>query len=219
MWNCLATLRTRLCSPGVWLAGVIAISSPGALAFDGQSVGEYLSAGIGHVTAAKVEPPPALIEGKVRQGLLAVHARDAPVLDWASYLTDTIRIELFAIKIQAGLLTFHVRDAPLADVLHTIGYKLGFSVTIRGDLSIPVTGTFADVRLEQAITRLIGEHSWTMTYGLLEPDRQESGPSALHVYARRAKDTEPATVMQPTAKNSDLTDGPHSSQGKRRLND
>lgn len=210
MWDCLAALRTRLCSPAVWLAGVIVISSPSALALDGQSVGEYLGAGIGLATAAKIEPPPTPLEGKVRQGLLPVHARDAPVLDGASYLADAMRIEPFAIKVWGGLLTVHAREAPLADVLGVIGEKAGFTVTIKGDLDIPITDSFAGVRLERAIKRLVGEHSWVMIYGPSEPGRRKSGPLALHVFAHRARDTGPAAVMQPTVKEHKIA-GPDSS--------
>ena len=77
----LAALQNRLCFSAVWLAGIIVISSPDALALDGRSVGEYLSAGIGLATAAKVEPATAPTEVKVREGLLTVNARDVPLAD------------------------------------------------------------------------------------------------------------------------------------------
>ncbi len=43
------------------------------------------------------------------------------------------------VVVEQGLLTVHVRNAPLADVLRTIGERVGLSVTIRGDVNTTVT--------------------------------------------------------------------------------
>ncbi len=72
MWRYLAALQNRLGASAVWLAGVIVTSMPVVLALDGGSV---------LADAAKVVPPPARIEVKVREGLLTVNARDAPLGD------------------------------------------------------------------------------------------------------------------------------------------
>ena len=205
MWRTLVALPIRLCVLAVGLAAVIIASMPAALPLAGAS---YVA------DALKIGPPPAPLEGKVREGLPAVHARDAPVLAGASYLADAMMIGPFAdaidVTVQQGLLTVHARDAPVADVLRVIGEKAGFTVTIKGDLGIPVTDSFAGVRLDKAIERLVGEHSWTMIYGPSEPGRRAAGPSALQVYARRARDTGPAAVMQPTVIENNIA-GPDSS--------
>lgn len=107
-FSCLGALQNRLCSPAVWLAGVIIISSPGALALDGQSV---------LATAAKVEPVTAPIEVKIREGLLTVNARDAPLAD---VLRTIGEIAGFKVVIRGDLSTAVTKsfaDVPLDKVI------------------------------------------------------------------------------------------------------
>ena len=158
MWRYLAGLRNRLGAWTVWRAGVILASMPVVLALDGGSI---------LADAAKVEPPTPTIEVIVREGLLTVNAR----------------------------------DAPLADVLRVIGEKAGFTVIIKGNLSTPVTSSFAGVPLDKAIRRLVGENSWIMTYGPSDADGRVSAPLELQV---RARDKGTAAVMQSTAIKSNM---------------
>ncbi len=131
------------------------------------------------------------------------HAGDAPRLDGVSYLADAIKIEPYTapieVKVRKGLLTVNARDAPLANVLRVIGENAGFAVTIKGNLSVPVTVSFAGVRMDKAIRRLVGENSWTMIYGPSDADGRAAGPSELRVYAHRARDMESAAAIQPAA--------------------
>ncbi len=80
------------------------------------------------------------------------------------------------VAIEHGLLTLAVRDAPLADVLRAIGEEAGFKVTIRSDLHMPVTKSFAGVRLDKAIRRLVGDITMVMIYA---PSRDEAEPGRL----------------------------------------
>lgn len=153
--------------------------------------------------AIKIEPYTAPIEVKGREGLPRVHTGKAPLLDGMSYVADTVKIEPLAapieVKVRKGLLTVNARDAPLANVLRVIGENAGFAVTIKGNLSIPVTVSFAGVRMDKAIRRLVGENSWTMIYGPSDADGRAAGPSELRVYAHRARDMESAAAIQPAA--------------------
>ena len=138
-------------------------------------------------------------------------------LDGGSVLADAAKVEPatapIEVKIREGLLTVNARGASLADVLRVIGEKAGFTVIIRGNLSTPVTSSFAGVPLDKAIRRLIGRNSWIMIYGLSDGDGRVSVPSELQVYGSR--DTETATVMQPTATKSNMA-APESSPASLR---
>ncbi len=149
----------------------------------------------------KIEPLAAPIEVQGRKGLPGVDAGDAHLFDGTSYLADATMIEPLAapieVEVRQGLLTLNARNAPLASVLRIIGENAGFAVTIKGNLSNPVTTSFAGVRMNKAIRRLLGENSWIMLYGPSDADGRAAGPSELRVYARRARVTETAAVMHP----------------------
>ncbi len=80
------------------------------------------------------------------------------------------------VAIEHGLLALAVRDTPLADVLRAIGEEAGFKVAIHNDLSIRVTKSFAGVRLDKAIRRLVGDITMVMIYA---PSRDEAEPGRL----------------------------------------
>lgn len=76
---------------------------------------------------------------------------------------------------ERGLLSVDVRQAPLADVLRRIGERAGFVVTIRGDLSRPVTQGFSGVLLEEGLRRLTRGESLALVYA----SRGPGGPPQL----------------------------------------
>ncbi len=194
MWRYMAARPNWLCASALRLAGAILTSIPVALTVDGAW---YLA------NAVEIEPSTAPIEVTGREGLPTVHAGAAPLFYGVSYLADAVKIEPLTapieVKVREGLLTVNARDAPVANVLSVIGENAGFTVTIKGDLSNPVTISFAGVRMDEAIRRLVGENSWIMIYGPSDADGRVAGPSELRVYAHRARDMGTAAVMQPAA--------------------
>ena len=68
------------------------------------------------------------------------------------------------VTIEQGLLTVDLRDALLAEVLQAIAEKASFRLTLRGDLSTPVTRSFTGVPLTKGIERLVGDNSLVMTH-------------------------------------------------------
>src|SRR5262245_33562995 len=51
------------------------------------------------------------------------------------------------VQLYRDTLTVDVRNAPLAQVLHAIGAQAGIAMTVRGDVSRPVTQAFTSVPL------------------------------------------------------------------------
>lgn len=66
------------------------------------------------------------------------------------------------IAFERGRLTVDVRDAPLDEVLAAVGEEAGVAIQIRGDLTAPVTQSFADVPLDEGIRRLLRGHSYML---------------------------------------------------------
>ena len=69
------------------------------------------------------------------------------------------------LEVVAGLLTLEARDAPLADVVRAIGERVGFETILDGDLSAPVTTSFAEVPVGDALNRLLGDLNRAIVYG------------------------------------------------------
>jgi hypothetical protein len=65
----------------------------------------------------------------------------------------------FKAEVLGGLLTLRADGAPLAEVLRAIGRAGGFEVALRGTLAAPVSASFADRPLEDAIRGLVAGHS------------------------------------------------------------
>ena len=68
------------------------------------------------------------------------------------------------VAIEQGSLTVDVRDAPLAEVLLAIAEEASFRLTLRGDLSGPVTWSFSGVPLDDGIKILVGDNSLVMIH-------------------------------------------------------
>jgi hypothetical protein len=75
------------------------------------------------------------------------------------------------VKVSQGEVTLDARNAQLAQVLQEIAAKANLQLTLRGDLSAPVTQSFAGVPLEEAITRLAQGFSFALTYAAATGDR------------------------------------------------
>lgn len=69
------------------------------------------------------------------------------------------------VAVDQGELTVDLRHASLAAVLAIIAERAAIEVTLHGDLSAPVTQSFAGLPLEEGIRRLAGGHSVAVTYG------------------------------------------------------
>lgn len=78
------------------------------------------------------------------------------------------------VEVNGDEVTVAVRDALLAAVLEIIGERAGVEMTLRGDVSAPVTESFAGLRVEDAIRRLARGHSVAVTYAASrgEPGRE-----------------------------------------------
>jgi hypothetical protein len=68
------------------------------------------------------------------------------------------------VAITQGLLTVDLRNAPLADVLQVIAEKASFRLTLRDNLSTPVTWSFTGVPLDKGIKQLVGDNSLVMIH-------------------------------------------------------
>jgi hypothetical protein len=68
------------------------------------------------------------------------------------------------VRVEGGELTLDVRDAPLVEVLRDIGARAGLEITMRGDLDVAVTQSFARLPLEAGIKRLADGRSVTAAY-------------------------------------------------------
>jgi hypothetical protein len=68
------------------------------------------------------------------------------------------------VEVDRGTLAVHVRNAPLAQVLRALGEQAGIQVTVSGDVSSPVTHSFAGVPLEEGIRRLAHGYSLVLTH-------------------------------------------------------
>lgn len=77
---------------------------------------------------------------------------------------------------QPQLLSVDVHGVPLVDVLRVIGKQAGVVVTIRGDVSAPVTQSFAGLPLDEGIRRLAGRHALVLSYG---PSGDRAGADVL----------------------------------------
>ena len=73
-------------------------------------------------------------------------------------------------RVTDGRLTLHADGAPLADVLRAIGAAGGFEVVLRGAFATPVSESFADRPLEDAIRELVEGHSMIVRHG--DPDAE-----------------------------------------------
>jgi hypothetical protein len=85
-----------------------------------------------------------------------------------------------------GLLTVDVRNAPLAQVLRTVAERAGIEITVRGDVSAPVTLTFAALPLEEAIRRIARGYPLAFTYAAPADDSAPAVMTAVWVMERSA---------------------------------
>ena len=96
-------------------------------------------------------------------GILLIAPATAPQSGGALAAAEKQRTSIH-VTIAQGLLTVDLRDAPLADVLQAIAEKASFRLTLRGDLSTPVTWSFTGVPLAKGIERLVGDNSLMMIH-------------------------------------------------------
>ena len=76
------------------------------------------------------------------------------------------------VKVIQGELTLDVRNQPLAQVLREIAAQANLQLTLRGDLSAPVTQSFAGVPLDDAIRQLAREYSFALIYAGATGERE-----------------------------------------------
>jgi HEAT repeat protein len=75
------------------------------------------------------------------------------------------RATFIEVTVDRSQLTVDLRHAPLDHVLRLVGERAGVDVTLRGNLTAPVTRSFTDLPLEEGIRRLADGHSVAVTYG------------------------------------------------------
>ena len=64
--------------------------------------------------------------------------------------------EPFNLHLDDGLLTVEVTEAPISAVIQAIAKQAGFETILLGDLDRPVSASFVDVPVRQALERLLG---------------------------------------------------------------
>jgi HEAT repeat protein len=69
------------------------------------------------------------------------------------------------VTVANGELTVDVRNTPLDQVLGLVGERAGIEVTLRGDLSAPITQAFAGLPFEEGIRQLAHGQSVAVAYG------------------------------------------------------
>jgi hypothetical protein len=77
--------------------------------------------------------------------------------------------------VSGGEVTVDVRGVSLAQVLQAVGQRAGVELTLRGDLSAPITQSFSGVPLEEAFQRLAAGHSVVVTYAVAPGDSSRRG--------------------------------------------
>jgi HEAT repeat protein len=120
------------------------------------------------------------------------------------------------VRVDNGRLSVRLQDAPLGDLLRIIGQQAGLTVTLRGDFSRPVTLSFENVPMEEAIRRLVRGDSVAFSYADAANPRQAalSGVWVLgatpggepQVVVEAAPPTSPSEVAA-GAPSPDATDG------------
>ena len=95
-------------------------------------------------------------------------AEDAPAGDPPAAAVEAV--------VTSGRLTLQADGTPLAEVLRAIGAAGGFEVVLRGAFATPVSESFADRPLEDAIRELAEGHSMIVRHG--DPD-PATGATAL----------------------------------------
>jgi hypothetical protein len=77
--------------------------------------------------------------------------------------------------VSGGEVTVDVRGVSLAQVLQAVGQRVDVELTLRGDLSAPITQSFSGVSLEEAFQRLAAGHSVVVTYAVAPGDSSRRG--------------------------------------------
>lgn len=90
------------------------------------------------------------------------------------------------VKVIQGELTLDVRNQPLAQVLREIAAQANLQLTLRGDLSAPVTQSFAAVPLDEAIRRLAREFSFALIYAGAAGERRADDLTGLWIIGKAA---------------------------------
>ena len=99
------------------------------------------------------------------------------------------------VAVEQGRLTVDVRDAPLEEVLQAVGEEAGIAIELHGDLTAPVTDSFADLPLDEGIRRLLGGHSYT----LFSSDAGRIGRIEISVLHSHLLETAPSAANASTA--------------------
>jgi hypothetical protein len=69
-----------------------------------------------------------------------------------------------AVHVERGLLSVDARNAPLDDLLVAIANQADFRLVTKGNLDTPVTWSFVDVPVDEAVQRLLWNVSSVMNY-------------------------------------------------------
>lgn len=110
----------------------------------------------------------------------------------------------YQIDIEEGRLTLKASGTPLDVLLKAIAEKAGFTMTLRGDLSTPISLSFSGLRVEQAIRRLTGDLGLVMIF---DRDRDSDAPKRLievRVYANIKRANRPPSEQGALAVAEDL---------------
>jgi hypothetical protein len=115
------------------------------------------------------EHPASLPAGTSSTGAGRVIAAVCAVAIAACFASSALKAEAkpiahpsIEVAVEQGRLTVDVRDAPLDEVLLAVGEEAGIAIEIRGDLTVPVTSSFADLPVDEGIRRLLRGFSYTL---------------------------------------------------------
>jgi HEAT repeat protein len=92
----------------------------------------------------------------------------AAVLAWSGAAAGTLEV-----SVRNGYVTMNALAVPLGDVLRDLSQKAGFRLVMKKELYAPVTWSFQDVPVEEAVTNLLARVS---SIALYAPPAQGAGP-------------------------------------------
>ncbi len=108
----------------------------------------------------------------IRRIISALSAAIVALATGASTATEPVDAGVapagFELELKAGLVTIEARDAPLSEIVRAIGDHAGFEIILMDDIDIPLSASFQDLSVEDALERLLQDADWVVTYGLPE---------------------------------------------------
>jgi HEAT repeat protein len=116
----------------------------------------------------------------------------------ASAESEHDRLPVIEVELSHAGLTVDVRHAPLSRVLEIIGERASVDITLHGDVSAPITESFASLPLEDGIRRLARGHSVVVAYGAPTDESGRAMVTGIWVMASSAAGARGASESAPS---------------------